>query len=76
MENIPYCTGYLVQRWRRVIDVLIMKDPKDHRVHRSSSIPLKEVDNNENAKRMVKDAMVAAEVHKLLANKQYGSRLY
>ena len=68
MSNIPYRAGYLVHQWRQVTAVLIMKDPKDHRVHRSRLIPLKEADTNENLKRMDKDAIVAIEVHSLLAN--------
>ena len=36
-------------------------------------IPLKEVDQNENAKRMAKDTMVATEIHNILANNQYDS---
>ena len=76
MANIPYRTGYSVQRWRKVIDVLIMKDPNNFMVHRTRPIPLVEADMNENSKRMAKDAMVAAEMYDLMANEQYGSRFY
>ena len=55
MANIPYRTGYSVQRWRKVIDVLIMKDPNNFAVHRTRPIPLVEADMNENSKRMAKD---------------------
>ena len=76
MENIPYHTGYSVQWWRRVIDVIIMKNSTDVRVHRTRPIPLKETDNNDNSKRMAKDAIIAAEIYNILANEQYGSCLY
>ena len=76
MANIPYRTGYSVQRWRKVIDVLIMKDPNNFKVHCTRPIPLVEADMNENSKRMAKDAMVAAEIYDLIANEQYGSRFF
>ena len=76
MANIPYRTGYSVQRWRKVIDVLIMKDQNNFAVHRTRPIPLVEADMNENSKRMARDAMVAAEMYDLIANEQYGSRFY
>ena len=74
MANIPYRTGYSVKRWQKVIDVLIMKNENDFRVHRTRPIPLTEADGNENSKRMARDAMTAAEIYNILANEQYGSR--
>ena len=68
MANIPYRTGYSVKRWQKVIDVLIMKNPTDHRVNRTRPIPLNEADQNENSKLMAKDAMVSAKIYSLLAN--------
>ena len=53
-----------------------MKEQFDIRVQRSRLIPLKEADQHENAKQMAKDMMVVAEIYNLLANEQYGSRLY
>ena len=68
MANIPYWTGYSVQRWRKVIDVLIVKDPEKYAIHRTRPIPLVEADMNDNSKRMAKDAIVAAEMYDLMAN--------
>ena len=48
----------------------------DFRVHRTRHIPLKEADDNETKYCMAKDAMIAAEIYNLVANEQYGSRLY
>ena len=76
MANISYRTGYSIQRCRKVIDVLIMKDPNNFGVHRTRPMPLVEADMNENSKRMAKDAMVAAEMYDLMVNEQYGSRFY
>ena len=76
MANIPYHTGYSIQRWQKEIDVLIMKDPSNCWIHRTRVVPLVEADMNKNSKRMAKDAMVAAEIYTLMANEQYGSRLY
>jgi len=76
MANIPYRTEYTIKRWQKVIDVLIMKHANDYQVHRTRPIPLTEADQNENSKRMVHDEMASAEIYNILANKQYGSRLY
>ena len=76
MANIPYRIGYSVKCWQKSIDVLIMKDPSNYWVHRTRPVPLVEADMNENYKQMAKDAMVAADIYDLMANEQYGSRLY
>ena len=76
MANIPYCTGFSLHRWRKVMDVIIMKDPSNFWVHRTRLILLVEVNMNENSKRISKDAMVAAKMYDLMANEQYGSRFY
>ena len=68
MANIPYRTEYSVKRWQKLIDVLIMKKSEDFRVNRTRPIPLKEVDTNENAKRMAKDASLFAHQYNLLAD--------
>lgn len=39
-------------------------------VHGTRHIPLKEVDTDENAKRLTKDAMVVAKIYNLLANEK------
>lgn len=53
-----------------------MKDYTDYRVNRTRPIPLNEADQNENSKRVARDAMVSAEMYYLLANELYISRLY
>ena len=72
MANIPYHTGYLLKRWQKVIDVLIMKKEGNYRVHRTRPIPLKEADEHDNSKRMSKDASIIADKYNLLADEQYG----
>ena len=59
-----------------MFDVLVMKDYGNSILNRIISITLKEGAENNNAKQMAKDATVAAEIYKLLANEQYGNILY
>lgn len=53
-----------------------MKNPSDNKVYWTRPKPLKEADQNENAKCMAKDTMLAAEIYNLLANEQYSSKLH
>ena len=76
MANIPYRIRYSVARWKKLIDALIIKDINNYIVNRLRPIPLKETDQNEKSKRIAKDAMLSAEMINLIANEQYGSRLY
>ena len=46
-----------------------MKDPNNYGIHRTWPIPLVEADTNESSTRMAKDAVVAAEMYDLIANK-------
>ena len=61
MVNIPYPTGYFATQWKKVIDVFIIKDSTNFMVNRLQLISLKEANQNENTKLMVKDAMLNAE---------------
>lgn len=76
MANIPHHTGHSSKRWQKVIDVLIMKKEDDYIVHRTRSIPLKEVDANENTKMMVKDACIIADKYNLLTDDQQIGRAH
>ena len=76
MTNIPYQDGYSIQYWKRVIDVLIMKNSTDYCVNCTRSIPLKEADQHINTKHIAKDAMVAAEIYNHLTNEKYDVCLY
>ena len=76
MANIPYKPGYSTQRQWRVIDVLIMKNDDDFRVHRTIPITLKEADANDNTKRMAKYTSAVAEKYGLLAAENYGNQVF
>jgi len=67
MTNIPYRTEYSAKYWKKVIDILIMKNTIDYKVHRTRKIPLTQADKNENSKRMDRDAMASAETYNILA---------
>ena len=68
MSNIPNRTGYSPVRWRRAIDVLLLKRQGDHRVHRTRPIPLLEADSNDSYKQLAKYASRLAEDKNLFAN--------
>ena len=76
MLNIPARTGYSPTRWRKAIDVLLMKNPNDHRVHRTRPIPLLEADGNDSFKLLASQATHLAEEHNLHAPKQYGGKAF
>ena len=76
MANNSYRTGYSVQRQRKVIDVIIMKEPSNFQVHRTRPIPLIDANINEHLKQMAKDIIVATEMYDLMANEQYRSCFY
>ena len=44
--NFPWCTGYSLNRYRRVLNLLIHKDPNYFRPHRITTILLLETKVN------------------------------
>ena len=74
MFNIPARTGYSPIRWQRAIDVLLLKDQDDHRVHRTRPIPLLEADSNDAYKLLASQSNALATKHNLHAPEQYGGK--
>lgn len=75
MMSIPFQTGIVPERWRRVTDIMLEKSPGDSRCHRLRIIALFESDLN-HAKRILIGRKVShlLEDTKMLSEMQYGSR--
>ena len=74
MRNIPFITGYSPQRWQRVVNVELLKQPDNFNVEKLRTIMLMEAAWNNNNKIIGRELMWHAERQNLLAPEQYGSR--
>ena len=74
LRAIPYRTGYVLQRWKRGVDVELCKKEGNYNVERLRTIVLLEGDYNMNNKTMSRTLMRKAEADGTFAPEQYGSR--
>jgi hypothetical protein len=74
MAHIPYITGYSPQRWQHGTNVMLQKKVGNIRVDSLRAILLYEADFNHNNKKLGRDTMYTAEMLKVIAKEQYGSR--
>jgi hypothetical protein len=74
LRNVAYVTGYTYKRWKKGIDVQLLKRAQDHRAHKLRTILLLEADFNMNNKKLGRDVMAWAEKAKALARDNYGGR--
>lgn len=74
MRSIAYTTGYAFRRWKRGVDVQLLKRSKDYRADKLRTILLLEADFNMNNKVLGADAMKAGESRNQLAADNYGGR--
>jgi hypothetical protein len=78
MREIPYKTGYVMERWKKGIDVELCKEPGNFNLERLRNIVLLEADYNTNCKKIGRDALHSAETQatdpSAIAPEQYGSR--
>jgi hypothetical protein len=78
MREIPYKTGYVMERWKKGIDVELCKEPGNFNLERLRTIVLLEADYNTNCKKIGRDALHSAETQatdpSAIAPEQYGSR--
>ena len=74
MRSVAYTTGFSYKRWKKGIDVQLLKRKKDFRAHRLRTILLTEADWNMNNKTLGRDAMRSAERLNALARDNYGGR--
>jgi hypothetical protein len=61
MRSLAYSTGYSYRRWKKGIDVQLLKKAKDYRASKLRTILLLEPDHNINNKALGLDAMQAGE---------------
>ena len=73
---MAYATGHSYQRWKRGLDVQLLKRSKDYRAEKLQTILLLEADFNMNNKVMGRDAMRLATSRGLLAKDNYGGRYW
>ena len=71
MSLLPMMTGYSPTRWRRGIDVMLLKDPDVYLLHKLRTIVLYEADFNHENKRLGRDAMNMALDQRKIADKQF-----
>ena len=74
MRNIPFITGYSPQRWKRAVNVELLKKPGNFNVERLRTILLMEAQWNNNNKIIGRELLWHAERQDLIAPEQYGSR--
>jgi hypothetical protein len=72
--NYGLLHGYSLQRWQKVVTVMILKEPDNHRIHRLRVLHLFEADYNLILGVKWRQLMCHAEEHQTLNPGQYGSR--
>ena len=74
MAHVPALSGYVPERWKKGLNVMLEKKPGVCKVTKLRTILLYEADFNHNNKLMGRAMMRYAEANHLLAPEQYGSR--
>ena len=76
MRSLAYTTGFSYRRWKRGLDVQLLKRSNDYRAEKLRTILLLEADFNMNNKVMGADAMRSGERRRLHTRDNYGGRKY
>ena len=71
LSMVPMMTGYSPKRWRKGIDIMLLKDPEVYLVEKLRTIVLYEADFNHENKRLGRKAMNLALSKKLVADEQF-----
>jgi exonuclease III len=74
MRSVAYTTGYSFRRWKKGLDVQLLKRTNEFKADKLRTILLLEPDHNMNNKVIGKDAMRAGERLQELARDNYGGR--
>jgi hypothetical protein len=74
LRSVAYTTGYSFRRWKKGLDVQLLKRTNDHRATQLRTILLLEPDHNMNNKVIGRDAMYAGERLNEHARDNYGGR--
>jgi len=73
MADIPLHTGYSPGHWRKGLNAMLKKSPRNFNVEKLRIILLFDADFNSNNKWLGWAVMISVEQFSLLASKQYGS---
>ncbi|MCA1800735.1 MAG: hypothetical protein LC650_05530, partial [Actinobacteria bacterium] len=74
IRNVAYTTGHAYNRWKRGLDVQLLKRSQDFRAEKLRTILLLEADFNMNNKVLASDTMRSGERANALARDNYGGR--
>ena len=73
-RNIAYATGFVYQRWKNGLNVMLLKKPGNYWVDKLRTILLLEADANMNYKKLSRDVMWFAELADAIAPELDGGR--
>ena len=74
MRSVAYRTGHVFPRWKKGVDVVLLKRQLDYRVEKLRTILLLEADANMNYKQLGGNGMWYAERNNVIARENYGGR--
>lgn len=75
MSSIPYATGFPPSRWRKAVNMMLLKVSRFTRVDKLCTILLSEADYDFNKKKLGRNIMVIREENCLLAQEQSGRKV-
>ena len=71
LAEIPFCSGYIPERWKQATNIMILKKEGITDIDRLRTIVLMEADYNHNNKYLGRAMMYHSIAHNLLAKEQY-----
>jgi hypothetical protein len=74
MRSLAYQTGFCYKRWKKGVDVQLLKRSQDYQAEKLRTIILMEADFNMNNKLLGSDIMKIGERHRLFNPDNYGGR--